>query len=127
MNGESVFGWMKAIGALLVMAFIGFMLWQIVAFLKKYAATGDAHNAIGSAADSVVSAVVGRETTVGGEARDLAASPVVNPVGWLWRHTFGTLTPDDVDYSGPVTPGEIDMVNKSKRDSGADSAYLLGW
>lgn len=69
-------------------------------------------------ANAVVTSVLGREESVGTAAYEAVSD---NPLARGWRWVTGTRSTDDVNYSGPVSAEEAQMV----KDKKAAARYAL--
>lgn len=120
MNGESAFGWIKAAGALLTLAVLGFLAWKAYGYFQSRGVLGSASDLkektpLGVPArviDSAISAATGREETLGGWLAEL-----LDPMTRKANAMLGTPAAQIVKpKSAPVTPPSVYAINPRDRN-----------
>ena len=116
MSGESFFGWVKGIGALLVLAVVALVAWKVYEWVKgKGGVAGaviDAANTIkestplgapSRAIDSTISAATGRTETLGGFLADLF-NPAARKVNEIYGPSQDRIKPTGSDIYSMDNP-----------------------
>lgn len=95
-----------AVAGILAAAVVGVWAWRRFDLGVKLN-PADPNNIASQAVESVVTRLAGREESAGTAAYELTSS-----AGSAWRWLTGGTSVDDIDYSGPVTERERELVKR---------------
>lgn len=105
MNGQNVLAWVKLALMIAAIAIFGYVVYKFGKTLREKI-------------DGFTSGIFGRDESAGTAAYSVVAA-ITSP--------FRSTSPDDINYSGPVTPEEIAMVNRAKPNGTPEILFGPGW
>lgn len=102
----------------------GVIWWKYGEQLKRGLNIASPDNFAASGVEAGLTAALGRSESAGTVAYTVSqyTAPALLSKGWRWL--TGTATPDDIDYSAPVTDAERAMVGRQRPENGDPSTGL---